>query len=239
MQRRDQIDRLARPGDDLVDIAPQCVALVDMQRLVHAAGNDAGAVDALADDVADDLLAPLARHHAALGEIGEGRCDADDVALADFAVEAEQQVGRGEIEEMQRVRLDELPVVKQPTQLLGGRSQRAVAGDEVHRLGGGEVVADRADAAQALHRDRHLPIRPAFDEDLEATKLDDMEADLMDAILFVEQDRHLAVPFDAGHRFDGDATQLVRRFRGFEIQHRAALNRNSGDCNRDAACARG
>ena len=71
-------------------------------------------------------------------------------------------------------------------------------------------MADRADAAQALHRDRHFPVRPPFDEDLEAAKLDDVQADLMDPILLVEQDRHLAVPLDAGHRLDRDAAQLVR-----------------------------
>ena len=219
VQPGDEIDRLARPADDLVDVAAQRVALVDVQRLVHAAGNDAGAVNALADDVADDFLAPLARHHAALGEIREGRRDADDVALADLAVETEQQIGRSEMEEVQRVRLHDLPIMQQAAQLLGGRGQRAVAGDQVHRLAGGDVMADRADAAQALHDDRHFPERPPFDEDFEAAELDDMEADLMDPVLLVEQDRDLAVPFDAGHRFDRDPAQLVRRLRSFEIEH--------------------
>ena len=121
------------------------------------------------------------------------------------------------MEEVQRVRLHDLAVVQQAAQLLGGRRQRAVAGDEVHRLGRGEEVADRADAAEPLHRDRHLPVRPALDEDLEAAKLDDVQPDLMDAVLVVEQDRHLAVALDAGDRLDGDAAQLVRglrRFRG-------------------------
>ena len=58
--------------------------------------------------------------------------------------------------------------------------------------------------------------RPA-DEDLEAAKLDDVQPDLMDAILVVEQDRHFAVALDPGDRLDGDAAKLVGatgRFRG-------------------------
>ena len=209
------------------------------QRLVHAAGDDAGAVNALSRDVADHLLPELARHDAALGEIGEGRGDADDVALGDLALEAEQQVGRGEMKEVQRMRLHDLAVVQQAPQLLRRRRQRSEARDEVHRLGGGEQVTDRADAAEALHRDRNFPIGPPADEDLEAAKLDDVQPDLMDAILLVEQDRHLAVAFDPGDGLDGDATQLVGRLGGFEVEHGAALNRNAGVGDRDAACARG
>ena len=123
------------------------------------------------------------------------------------------------MEEVQRVRLDDLPVMQQAAQLLGGRGQRAVAGDNVHRLAGGDVMADRADAAQALHDDRHFPERPPLDEDFEAAEFDDVETDLVDAVLVVEQDRDLAVPLDAGHRFDRDPAQLVRRLRGFEIKH--------------------
>jgi hypothetical protein len=36
-------------------------------------------------------------------------------------------------------------------------------------------MADRADAAQALHHHRHLPVGPALDEDLEAAELDDVQ----------------------------------------------------------------
>ena len=34
--------------------------------------------------------------------------------------------------------------------------------------------------------------------------------DLMDPVVLVEQDRHLAVAFDAGHRLDRDAAQVLR-----------------------------
>jgi hypothetical protein len=140
---------------------------------------------------------------------------------------------------VQRVRLHDLSVMQEPAQLLGRRRERAKAGDEIHRLGRGEKVADRADAAETLHRDRDLPVGPAADEDLEAAKLDDMEADLMDAILVVEQDRHLAVALDAGDRLGRDPAELLGRLGGFEVKHVNAFNRNAGGRGRGAACVPG
>ncbi len=80
-------------------------------------------------------------------------------------------------------------------------------------------MADRADAAQALHRDRNFPIGAPLDERLEAAKLDDVQADLMNAVVLVEQDRHLAVALDARQRFDRDPAQLVRSVRCFQVGH--------------------
>ena len=239
MQPDDQPDRLAAPIDDLVNCGAHRIAIGDAQRLVHAAGDDACAVNALSRDVANDFLPELARHHAAPREIGESSGDAEDVALGDLALEAEQQVGRGEMKEMQRVRLNDLPVVQEAPKLLRRRRERPVTGDEVHRLGRGEEMADRADAAEALHRDRNFPVGPAANEDLEAAKLDDMQPHLMDAILGVEQDRDLAMAFDAGDRLDGDAAKLVGRLGGFEVQHGGALNRSAGVRDRDGACVPG
>ena len=48
----------------------------------------------------------------------------------------------------------------------------------VHGLGRGQVVADRADAAQPLHEHRDLPVGAALDEPLEAAELDDVQARL-------------------------------------------------------------
>ena len=56
------------------------------------------------------------------------------------------------MEEVQRVRLDDLSAVEQPAQLLGRRGGRAIAGDDIHRFGCREVVTDWTDAAQPLHR---------------------------------------------------------------------------------------
>jgi hypothetical protein len=66
------------------------------------------------------------------------------------------------------------------------------------------VVADRADAAQALHDHRHLPHQPAADEAFKAAELDDMQPRLVDLVVAVEVDRHLAMAFHAGDRRDLD-----------------------------------
>jgi hypothetical protein len=87
-------------------------------------------------------------------------------------------------------------------------------------------MANRADAAEALHGDRNFPVRPALDEGLKAAELDDVEADLMNSVPLVEENRHLAVPLHTRDRFDGDSAQLLRRLRGFEVEHGKALNRS-------------
>ena len=83
------------PGDHLVAVGAQVVALLGGQGLVDAAGDGAGAVDALAGGDADDLLAVLAQQHPLLGDLGIVLDDADDVAVADGVIEAEEQVRRG------------------------------------------------------------------------------------------------------------------------------------------------
>ena len=129
--------------------------------------------------------------------------------IAGSASKPNSRSGRDQVEEVQRVRLEDLPVVHQPAHLLGRRRELLAADDAVHGLGGGQVVADRADAAQALDQHRHFPERPALDEALEAAELDDVQAGLLHLVLLVEQDRDLAVPLDAGHRLDDDAFEAV------------------------------
>jgi len=79
------------------------------------------------------------------------------------------------------------------------------------------VVRHRADAAQALHQHRHLPVGPALDEFLEAAELDDVQAHLVHPVVGVEQQRHLAVALDAGHRLDDDALEVLGVGGGFEL----------------------
>ena len=66
------------------------------------------------------------------------------------------------------------------------------------------MVADRADAAQALDDDGDLPIHPALDEALEPAELDDVEARLFDLAGLVEADGDLAVALHPGDRIDDD-----------------------------------
>lgn len=57
----------------------------------------------------------------------------------------------------------------------------------VDRLGGGEMVAYRADAAEALHQHRQLPVGAPLDKLLEATELDDVESRLLYDVVFIQQ----------------------------------------------------
>ena len=123
---------------------------------------------------------------------------------------------------MQRVRLQYLPVVHQAADLFrGGREVRGTD-DDVERLGRGEMVAHRADAAQPLHHHRQFPVGPALDEALEAAELDDVQPHLVHAVVGVEQDGDLAVPLDAGHGVDRDAAQSGGLGGGFEFEGHGA-----------------
>ena len=113
-----------------------------------------------------------------LGDLRVVLDHADDVAPGD-RVEAEQQVRRGQVEEVQGMGLQGLPVVHQAAHLLGAGGDRRGADDAVARLGRRQVVAHRADAAQALHQHRHFPVGPALDELLEAAELDDVQPRLL------------------------------------------------------------
>jgi CBS-domain-containing membrane protein len=106
------------------------------EALVDAAGHRPGAVHALARGDTNDLLPELAQQHALARQLGVRLQHAYDVAGGDVCVEAEQQVGRRQVKEVQRVRLQDLPVVHQPPQLLG-------------RLGQGRAPTTRSSALLA------------------------------------------------------------------------------------------
>ena len=235
------VHRVAAPRDHLVDVFLQFAALVGGQRLVHAARDRARAVDALAGGVADHFLAVLAQQHSLLGDVRVSGGHAHDVAACHVGIEAEQQVGRAQVEEVQRMRLQDLAVVHQAADLLRRGRELRGAHHLVERLAGREVVAHRADAAQALHHHRHFPVRPALDELLERAELDDVEPRLLDVAVLVHQQRDLAVPLDARQRFDHDAAQLFGVDGGFEGQRahgcvRFLLNRSGSGRGPTWAC---
>ena len=99
--------------------------------------------------------------------------------MAGSASKPNSRSGRDQVEEVQRVRLEHLAVVHEPAHLLGRGRELLAADDPVHRLGGGEVVADRADAAEPLDEHGHFPEGPALDEPLEAAELDDVQPRLL------------------------------------------------------------
>ena len=178
------------------------------ERLADAAGDDPRRMDALAAEPLDDALAELAQADAVAGELGVLLRNAEDVAGGRIGVHAEQQVGRREMEQAQSVRLDDLRQFENAAQLVGGRRnsyrQQRVAG-----LGGGDQVADRADAADARHQRRHLVKRAALAQLLEAAELGDVKAGFLDPAIVVQVKRDLGVAFDARNRIDDDATALL------------------------------
>ena len=210
-----EVHRVTAPGDHLIDVGQQVVALLAREALVDAAGDCPRAVHALAGSEADDLLPVLAQLHALDPDGGVILDDAHDVAVRDGVIVAEQEVGRGQVEEVHRVRLHGLTEMHQLTDLEGGRRDLVHPDQHIGRLGGGEVVAHRADAAQPLHDDRQLPVGTALDELLEAPELHDVQACLVDVVVVVQQQRHLAVPLHAGHRLDHDTLQALGIGGGF------------------------
>ena len=106
----------------------------------------------------------------------------------------------------------------QPAHRLGGGRHRDDAERDVDRLARREVVRHRADAAQPLHHHGHFPVRAALDELLEAAEFHDVQPDLVDAVLVVEEQRHLAVALDPGHRVDRHAPEPFRVLCGLELE---------------------
>ena len=131
-------------------------------------------MDALAGQSLDHLLAEPAQRDAVPGELRMILDHADQVAPRRIGVEAEQQVGRRQMEEAQRVGLDDLPAMHDFAQLRR-RWRDAHAHDGFARLGRGEQMADRADAADARGDRRHLIERPSLAELFEPAKLGDVE----------------------------------------------------------------
>jgi len=209
--------RLPAPADDRIDVLEQEIAFLRAQVLVDAAGDRTGAVHPLAGGEADDFLAVLAQQHALLRHIRILGGDAHDVAPGHVGIEAEQQVRRRQVEEMQGVGLQDLAIVHEPAQLLRRGCEAIDTDDLVHGLGGGQVVGYRADAAQALHHHRDLPIGPALDELLEAPEFDDVQTGLLDAVILVQQQGDLAMALHPGEGLDGDPAQGLGAGGGFEF----------------------
>ena len=222
-QRARHMHRLKAPADDLIDVLQQRVALGKSEILVHPARHRAGAMYPFAGGMADHFLAVFAQQHALARHLGIGGGDANDIAFGHLGVETEQEIGRGQMEKMQRVRLQYLAVVHQPAQFLRGGGELVRADDLIERLGRGKMVRYRADAAQPLHHHRHFPIRPALDELLETTEFHDVQARLLDVILFIQQQGDLAVAFNARDRVDGDAAQAFRVGCGFKVHEQLLL----------------
>ena len=176
-------------------LRPGCARARRVERRVDAAGDDPRGMDAL---LASPSMICWPNLRSAMPSAGVGMLldQARRCCAGRIAVEAQQQVGRREVEEAQRVRLHELRAVEQLAQLRRGRRD-AHGHDRVAGLGRRQQMADRADAADARGDRRHLVKRPAFGELLEAAHLGDVELRVGDLARVVEIDRDLGVAFDA------------------------------------------
>ena len=98
------------------------------QVLVDAAGDGPGAVDLLAGGGQDDLLAELAQQHGLDRQLLVLQAPTPmTFRMAGSASMPEEEVGRGEVEEVQGVRLEHLAVVHEPAHLLGRRGEPSPA----------------------------------------------------------------------------------------------------------------
>ena len=196
-------ERQADVGVGLGNHGQNLVALGRLERLGDAAGNDPSGMNALVAEQFDDALPKAAQSHAGAAQFRLGRGHAQNIAQLGIGLHAQQQIGRGEIEEAQRVRLHHLRQVQHAAQLRGG-VRNAHRHDGFAGLGRGNQVRNRADAADARHQAGHLVERPALAEALEAAHLRHVKVRVLHFALAVELDGDFAVAFKACYRIDGD-----------------------------------
>ena len=79
-----------------------------VKRIADAAGHHPAWVDAFAAQQFDDLLAELAQGDTVFGQVRVLLRHAEDVAHGGVGVHAHQKIRRGEVEEAERVGLDDL-----------------------------------------------------------------------------------------------------------------------------------
>ena len=168
-------------------------------------------MDAPAACRGDHLLSELADEDRPFADLREGFDDPDDVAPGDRSLETQEQIRRRQMEKVERVRLQHLAVVHQAPHLVGRGRHLVHARDDIHRLGGAQMMADRADAAETLDDDGDFPIHPALDEALAPPELDDVKARLFDFAGFIEPDGHLAMALHPRDRIDDDLTRAQAR----------------------------
>ena len=181
-------ERTSRPIHHLFDILEKDIAFGDGKILVHASGNGAGSMNFLTRRGLDDFLPVFAHHDPLDRKIGEFLRYADHVPDGGVGVKPEQQIGRYQMEELQGVGLEHLPVMHQAPDLFGRRGQLIDTGDEIHGLGGGQVMADRTDPAQPLNEHGDFPIGAALDEAFKTPEFHDMKPGLLNLIVFVQVD---------------------------------------------------
>ena len=106
------------------------------------------------------------------------------IANSRIGVETQNQVGSRQVEEMHPVRLYVLTHVQQFAQQLG-RSRQFHTSDAVARLRCGQMMAYRANTADALSDFRHLKVWATFAEFLQTAEFIHVEERLFHLALFI------------------------------------------------------
>ena len=123
------------------------------------------------------------------------------IALGRVGIHPQQQIGRGQIENAQRMRLYNLRHVENTAQLFGsGRNtngQQRVA--DLRRC---RQVAYRTDAADARHNRWHFVKRTTLAQLFEAADLRYVEVRIRNVPPLIEVNCDFPVPFDASDGFD-------------------------------------
>ena len=204
------------------------VAFGSGERLGDSAGNDPTGMDALVAEKLDDVLAEAAQGDAGAAQFGLGGDYAEDVPYLGVGLHAQQKVGRGQIEEAERVRLHHLREVEHAPQLRGG-VRNAHGHDGFAGLGGRDQVRDRADAADARHQAGHFVEGAAFGELFEAAYLRHMKVRVFHFTLAVQLDGDFSVAFEAGNGIDRDGLAHDRlRTSGSKAGERRNFQRSAG-----------
>ena len=139
------------------------------------AGDRRHGVRAAPADHLGDALAQAAELERVARDLGKGAQQGDDVALRRVRVDAEEQVRRGEREEVDGVRVDDRGAVERLAQQVRRRG-RGDAEDLVDCPRRGQMVGLRSSAADARrHRRHHLDLH-AGQEGLEAAEVHHLEA---------------------------------------------------------------
>src|SRR5271165_2385723 len=197
----------AAPCNDLVDVLAQHVALFDREIFVDATGNGTRRVDLAPTGRPNDFLAVFANEDCPFSDLWKTAQYREDVAFLGWRIEAEQEVRRCQMEDVQGVRLQDLAVMHEPSYLVGGGRDLVDSDHGVHGLRRRKMMAHRADAAEPLNNNRDLPEHAAADEPFEPAELDDVEARFIHHAGLVQANGDLAVAFDAGDRIDHDLAQ--------------------------------
>ena len=183
------------------------IAILFRQRFTDATRHNPSRMNSFPSQSLDNLLSKLTQQNAIPSERRILFQHSEYIALRRVGIHTQQQVGRRQVKEAQRMRLHYLRHAEQPTQFVG-RRRNSHGHQSIARLGRCDEMAYRADAADARHQRRHLRKRTAFAKLLEAAELRNVKTCVFDTAFLVEMQRDLGMPFDPRYWVDNDRSAL-------------------------------